>query len=769
MRHFLLLLTFLAAAAPSLRADVVFSPPSAWVEDLPARTLPATPTASVVAGTEWILFDDQIRATAPVERYNRRIVRITSPAGLQNWQEIEIDFDPSYETLILHHVRIQRGNSSIDALPPQDVRVIQREPDLTQRIYDGRLTALLFLRDLRPGDTIDFAWTTRGSNPILDGKFVDTTYLALTEPAREIRWRLVHEKSRDITTRIEKSGAAVVSRPLPGGMVEKRVSVESSPAFLPSVEAPSWVNPWPRVEASEFHGWSDVAVWAARLTSSVLEQSDDASVRATASLFSGPGIDPRESAIRAIRFVQDEIRYLGIEAGPHSHRPHAPSLVLERRFGDCKDKSLLLVQLLRRLGFTAHLALVDSSGGRDLPNSLPSPFAFDHAIVVLKNPSGDIWIDPTITETGGTLETLAPPKLDMALVVAEGSRQLVPIPQKKELDGTRVTERWTLHEDDSASFEVVSVYSGRDADEIRSLVSTTSIEDLGRQYRDYYASSDPSIEPLALPLIDDKRDQNELVVRETYRLRDFWNGASERNLWAHAIAGRILEPAAGAREHPLELPRSGKISHVIEVIADKSIVVGKLGETSVEDAAFRLRARSSRDERLLRFSWEWESLADAVPPSAIETYGAAVAKAEEALSGRVTRRGVLAAQLASFVTPTTATAIVGAGAAATFGALGVTSFFASRRRRRHGAVRPKNYPVVFSTSEISALPEAIHCGRNGVPVGSAARTAGADPASGAPVVRIAVVCPECLTSRTLEVVLELRRQPGTSAALARKQ
>jgi transglutaminase-like putative cysteine protease len=44
-------------------------------------------------------------------------------------------------------------------------------------------------------------------------------------------------------------------------------------------------------------------------------------------------------ALAAIRFVQDESRYLGIEVEEGTLRPDAPDAVLRRRFGDCKDKT----------------------------------------------------------------------------------------------------------------------------------------------------------------------------------------------------------------------------------------------------------------------------------------------------------------------------------------------------------------------------------------------------------------------------------------------
>jgi transglutaminase-like putative cysteine protease len=47
---------------------------------------------------------------------------------------------------------------------------------------------------------------------------------------------------------------------------------------------------------------------------------------------------PEAYTEEVIRFVQDEVRYLGFEEGLNAHMPHTPLDVYNQRFGDCKDK-----------------------------------------------------------------------------------------------------------------------------------------------------------------------------------------------------------------------------------------------------------------------------------------------------------------------------------------------------------------------------------------------------------------------------------------------
>ena len=65
-----------------------------------------------------------------------------------------------------------------------------------------------------------------------------------------------------------------------------------------------------------------------------------------------------ERVVAALEFVQSEIRYFSVSLGENSHRPASPDIVLKRRYGDCKDKSLLLMTLLDELKIPSKVVLL---------------------------------------------------------------------------------------------------------------------------------------------------------------------------------------------------------------------------------------------------------------------------------------------------------------------------------------------------------------------------------------------------------------------------
>ena len=50
--------------------------------------------------------------------------------------------------------------------------------------------------------------------------------------------------------------------------------------------------------------------------------------------------------------------------GTNSHQPTPASETLALRYGDCKDKTVLLISLLKALGVEAHPALVNTEDNK---------------------------------------------------------------------------------------------------------------------------------------------------------------------------------------------------------------------------------------------------------------------------------------------------------------------------------------------------------------------------------------------------------------------
>jgi hypothetical protein len=98
------------------------------------------------------------------------------------------------------------------------------------------------------------------------------------------------------------------------------------------------------------------------------------------------GKSGRWERIRAVaENVQKQVAYLSINLDKDSLaglRPHSPDDVLKSHFGDCKDKSTLLVALLRSLGEKAYPVLVGADDPTAVMPDWPTQ-TFNHMVVAI--------------------------------------------------------------------------------------------------------------------------------------------------------------------------------------------------------------------------------------------------------------------------------------------------------------------------------------------------------------------------------------------------
>ena len=118
-------------------------------------------------------------------------------------------------------------------LDPDGFEILREERDRDRAIYDGRLTAIHQMRDVRVGDIVHFAYTKTGANPVFGGHFSRNIALGWSTPARQFRTRVVHPADRPLhfVLRGENAPAPVV-RPLPGGLAELRWEAAPLPAVV---------------------------------------------------------------------------------------------------------------------------------------------------------------------------------------------------------------------------------------------------------------------------------------------------------------------------------------------------------------------------------------------------------------------------------------------------------------------------------------------------------------------------------------------------------
>ncbi len=213
--------------------------------------------------------------------------------------------------------------------------------------------------------------------------------------------------------------------------------------------SPSLTEIVPVIVGSTFHTWTDFRAWYQEAVRG-FTSPDDQVKRLAAELTKGK--TTRDQKLKALfDFVADDIRYVNYVSGEW-WLPNRPQQLLARREGDCDDKAILLITLLRAVGIEAQEVMVQTRETGQ-PSVLLAKNAavplFDHGIAFLPGPNGGTYLDATSPQS-----RLGPlPSMDArarALRMDAGTAEIVELPKSSPEDhGSSVSWTIALHPDGS--------------------------------------------------------------------------------------------------------------------------------------------------------------------------------------------------------------------------------------------------------------------------------------------------------------------------------
>nr|MBP6626727.1 DUF3857 domain-containing transglutaminase family protein [Arenimonas sp.] len=632
----------ICATLQAQAADFSTGPKPGWVQDIALDLDAPVPQEQTSGGVFFLLTDLQFRAGPQPVAFGRMAMKATGSDGLEAAAHVEIGFDPSFQTLTLHWVDVIRDGQRQARLPTTPVRMIQRESELEYQIYDGRKTANLFLDDVRVGDVVDYAYSVQGQNPAFAGAIFGGLSMQWDVPVRDDHTRLLVPRGTPLQLS-SRNGAPEPTRSVLGDY-DQVVWRQANVAPLANEDGtPGWFDDFASVQWSQYPHWGAVVDWALPLYVPQDQLGEEADAELARIVRAYPSNAERTAAV--LRFVQSQIRYLGVEVGAGSYQPTPPRRVLERRFGDCKDKTLLMLSMLHRLEIPAHAALVNTEVGRGLVDQLPRPDVFDHVLVRVQLDGRDHWLDPTRDTQFGSLENLHQPDFGKALVVAPGARALVPMrlagqPAPKREVHTQFDARRGM--DQPARMTVRTINQSDDAESMRGLLAREPRESVQKDYLNFYAAFYPGIVSAGPLEVEDDREANRLVTVERYEIADFWGKNAKtgvRSAVAHAadMQGQFDDPKTPIRRAPMALEHPVDFTHTTEILLHDTWPIDD-SQTRVSDPGFEFehRVRGHSQGRRVVLQDHYRSLADHVPAAAMARHVANLQQAKDALGFELT-------------------------------------------------------------------------------------------------------------------------------------
>jgi transglutaminase-like putative cysteine protease len=404
------------AAAPAHAADdqVKRAPVPAWV--VPSELMP------VPEGASGLMFVRRFDTLAHLDGKGQSHhmgyrIRILHPNALQ-LGNLSIAWNPAAGAPTVHTIQVHRGNEVVDVLKDASFEILRREDQLEAAALDGILTAVLRIPDLRVGDEVEVSLTIPSSDPTLGPN--DTGLLLLGPDPSPGRYRLALSWDEGFKPNVKLTpDMAAIARQGPRGVT---IDFSDPAVATPPQSAPARFA-WQRVvEYSDFADWKAISRHFAPLYARAAMIAPGSPLKEEARRIAAAHANPLDRARAALKLVQQEVRYVYVGLNGGNLTPATAEETWQRRYGDCKGKTVLLLALLAELGIEAHPVLVNNSGTDDgMEERLPSPRLFDHVLVRAQIAGADHWLDGTLPPVAGpSAEPVIPYRWTLP-VLARGS------------------------------------------------------------------------------------------------------------------------------------------------------------------------------------------------------------------------------------------------------------------------------------------------------------------------------------------------------------
>jgi transglutaminase-like putative cysteine protease len=429
------LVTFSAASPPDLvptvpRADSIY---------LSAVKPTDFPDDAVV----WLL-DEGVYRTEPDGRTNqtiRQVIQILKPEGANMYQEQRLTWNPERQKLTVNWMKVVKPDGSVVAEHPEQMQDSDVPAAMGTPMYTASKVRRISLSGLEPGTILDFSVTTETFKPAMDGDFLQSW--RVTPAIHVVRSNLVVDLPDGFKPRIvEKNLDFKRTERVVKGRRIYTWATSKVPRLRGEAYAPDSLSPVMTVMISPPVTWAAIGQRYLPIAREAYAITPSVEEKMAKVLTGSRSLDDSVAALH--KWIAQDIRYVSIALGQGGYVPRSAEAVVRTGYGDCKDKAMLFVAALKKIGVTAYPVLLNINGGERRES--PSIAQFNHMIAAVKR--GNAYQFADLTAGNQPLGRLPRSEQGNLAVIVKEEAEEITLPETSPLETViETTIVGTLSED----------------------------------------------------------------------------------------------------------------------------------------------------------------------------------------------------------------------------------------------------------------------------------------------------------------------------------
>jgi len=358
---------------------------------LPAESYPDADIITILEEVNEEVFEDG-RCKANFHR----VFKVMNERG-KGYADCKIGFNSRVEAISLLYARTITPEGKVIPLKKNAIKVVT--PYSRYPAYSDYKELTFSMPGVRVGCVVDCKYVKEEKEPTIKGEFSGGYFIQWYNPIVVFRYKIITPEDMDLKHLLLNPLKDIQQSPEVAHRGGKKIYLweyRDIPQILDERYMPPMEEIAFNISVTTMDSWQGFFQWWRKKIEGKTEP--DEAIREKVAELSKDLSSAREKIEAIFDFVKREIRYVSIGLGKTGYEPESAAEVFENKYGDCKDKSTLLISMLKAAGISAHYVLIPTHSVGNLIRDFPYPFQFDHCIVVAETEDGHLFLDPTAEE-----------------------------------------------------------------------------------------------------------------------------------------------------------------------------------------------------------------------------------------------------------------------------------------------------------------------------------------------------------------------------------